>query len=121
MPSDEMNVSVREIEVRVAQVGWDREENRIPIILLGREKRQAIGMYASGVACVWTPADPMRKIMVRVFRQYRDKLEAATINHALSSVLNVQEGANVCVGVVHIGGPNDNRENERQAGQTGQG
>jgi hypothetical protein len=75
------------ITLKVAQKGWDSENNLIPVILLDRKTRTKLGVQEKDKVVVRF-GDDVANSYVHV--QFKDKIgKGATVNNALAQILTV--------------------------------
>jgi hypothetical protein len=116
-PREVVSMVIREMTVEVKQVGWEGQEQQVPLLLLGQKHRRLVGTFPGGTVCASLTDDPMRKIIVVVSKQFKSLTDGATVNQRLADLLNVRVGMTIVVGNVVIeqttGGNNEPTDSHR--------
>lgn len=81
-------ISVHSIEIEVLATSWEKEQSVFPIVLLGKTKRNELGVENGHIVKVQFGEKVLPCI---VERQFKDKLDGVTVNRLVAFVLGLTD------------------------------
>lgn len=91
------------MEIEIGKLSWDKANEFMPILLLGRRKREELGIEQGDLVVVTANS---RIILCGVDKQFRGHREVATLNYHLAYLLDVELGDNIKIGKLVVPIPN---------------